>query len=301
MRRRLRPGEYAEARAFAAVAEARSFRAAALELGLSASTVSHAVGAFEKRIGHRLLNRTTRTVSLTDAGGRLLQDLAPALSLMDAAVATAEAPRDAPFGTVRLAAPRLAVQRLVTPAIERLSRNFPHVTLDVRTAEEPGTLGDGFDLAIGLGDDLAQDMVAVALTEPFTTAVVGSPAYFAANPPPVHPRDLGRHRSVNCRSGPGGMLYRWEFERAGEKIVVDVDSVLVTDDPDMMLHAALSGIGLWHGIDYMAQPMIDDGRLLRVLVEWSPVYAGFHLYYSAGAPLSPAVRAVVNVLRDGVR
>jgi DNA-binding transcriptional LysR family regulator len=298
MRRRLRPGEYGEARAFVAVAEARSFRAAARELGLSASSVSHAIGAFERRIGHRLLNRTTRSVTVTEAGARLLKDLAPALTLLDGAVAAAEAPHDAPFGAVRLAAPRLAIQRIVTPSLIHLAKHFPHVTLDVRTVEQPGDLGGGFDLGIALGDDIAQDMVAVALTKPFTTAIVGSPTYFAGNPPPVHPRDLARHRSINCRSGPGGTLYRWEFERGGEAITMDLDCSLVTDDPDLMLHAALEGVGLWHGVDYMAQPMIDDGRLLRVLVDWSPVYAGFHLFYAAGAPLSPAVRAVVNVLRN---
>jgi DNA-binding transcriptional LysR family regulator len=297
MRRRLRPGEYAEARAFVAVAEARSFRAAAQELGLSASSISHAVRAFERRIGHRLLNRTTRSVTVTEAGLRLLQDLAPALELMDGAVAAAVAPHDMPFGAVSLAAPRLAIQRIVTPAVSRLAIEFPHVTLDVRTVEQPGDLAGGFDLGIGLGGDIAQDMVAIDLTGPFTTAIVGSPAYFAINAPPQHPRDLSRHRSINCRSGPGGTLYRWEFERGAESIALDLDCALVTDDPDLMLHAALEGVGLWHGVDYMAQPLIDNGRLLRVLVDWSPVYAGFHLYYAAGAPLSPAVRAVVDVLR----
>lgn len=299
MRRRLKPCEYAEARAFVAVAEACSFRAAALSLGLSPSSVSHAVAAFERRIGHRLLNRTTRSVTVTEAGLRLLGDLAPALTQLEDAVAAAGAPGDAPFGEVRIAAPRLAIQRIVTPSISCLARDFPHVTLDVHTVEQPGDLAGGFDLGIGPGDDLAQDMVSVALTKAFTTVVVGSPAYFASNPPPLHPRDLRHHRSINCRSGPGGTLYRWEFEQGDDAITVDLDCALITDDPDLMLHAALEGIGLWHGVDYMAEPMIQDGRLLRVLVDWSPVYAGFHLYYAAGAPLSPAVRAVVSTLKAG--
>ncbi|GAB3046360.1 LysR family transcriptional regulator [Stenotrophomonas tumulicola] len=299
MNRRLKPGEYAEVRAFAAVAEARSFRRAALDLGLTASTLSHAVRALENRLGQRLLNRTTRSVTLTEAGARLLQDLAPALALLDNAVAAVGTPGDAPMGTVRLAAPRLAIQMLVAPVIGRLARDYPHVTLDVRTIERPGDLVEGFDLGIQLGHEVAQDMVAVAVTKPFTTAVVGSPGYFATHPPPVHPADLARHQCIGCRSGPGGALFRWSFERAGETITLDVDGTLVADDSDLMLYAALSGIGLWHGVDRIAQPMIDEGRLLRVLADWSPTYPGFHLYYAAGAPLSPAVRAVVDALKAG--
>jgi len=299
MHRRLKPGEYAEVRAFVAVAEARSFRRAALDLGLTASTLSHAVRALEDRLGQRLLNRTTRSVTLTEAGARLLQDLTTALALLDSAVAAAGTPDDVPIGTVRLAGPRLAIQMLVAPAIERLARDYPHVTLDVRTIERPGDLIEGFDLGIQLGDEVAQDMVAVAVTKPFTTAVVGSPDYFAAHPLPAHPADLARHQCIGCRSGPGGSLFRWSFEHAGETVTLDVNGTLVTDDSDLMLRAALCGIGLWHGVDLIAQPLIDEGRLLRVLTEWSPTYPGFHLYYAAGAPLSPAVRAVVDALKSG--
>lgn len=299
MHRRLKPGEYAEARAFAAVAEARSFRRAALELGLTPSTLSHAVRAFENRVGQRLLNRTTRAVTLTDAGARLLRDLGPALASLDKAVGAAGVPQDMPAGRVRLAAPRLAVQMLVAPAVEELARRHPHVTLEVRTREWPGDLAEGFDLGIQLGGEMAQDMAAVALTPPFTTAVVGNPEYFALHPPPVHPSDLERHQCIGCHSGPDGVLYRWLFERAGETVAVDVSGPLETDDADLMLQTALAGVGLWHGVDLVVRPMIDEGRLVRVLADWSPSYPGLHLYYAAGAPLSPAVRAVVDALRDG--
>jgi DNA-binding transcriptional LysR family regulator len=299
MRKPLKPGEYAEVRAFAAVAQARSFRRASVDLGLTPSTLSHAVRSLEDRLGQRLLNRTTRSVSVTEAGARFLRDLAPALTLLDGAIAAAGAPEDEPAGTVRVATPRFAIPMLISPVVARLARDYPHVTLDVRTVEWPGDLEDGFDLGIQLGEDVAQDMVAVALTPPFTTAVVGSPSYFAGYPPPVLPADLQHHRCIGCRSGPEGSLYRWEFERSGEAVTLDVAGPLVADDPDLMLHAALAGVGLWHGVDRVVQPMIDDGRLLRVLADWSPSYPGFHLYYSAGAPLSPAVRAVVDVLKSG--
>ncbi|SMF19821.1 DNA-binding transcriptional regulator, LysR family [Azospirillum oryzae] len=298
MRRRLKPGEYAELRAFVAVAEACSFRRAAAELGLTPSTLSHAVRAFEDRVGQRLLNRTTRAVTVTEAGAKLLQDLRPVLARLDDAVAAVGIPEGAPVGTVRLAAPRLAIQMLVEPAVRRLARDCPHVTVDVRTAEWPGDLTDGFDLGIQYGNDVAQDMVAVALTKPFTAAVVGSPGYFADHPPPLHPADLVRHRCIGCLSGPAGALYRWTFERDGETVVLDVGGTLVTDDADLMLNAAIGGVGLWHGIDRVVQPMIEDGRLLRVLTDWSPSFPGFHLYYAAGAPLSPAVRAVADALRS---
>jgi DNA-binding transcriptional LysR family regulator len=236
-------------------------------------------------------------VTLTDAGARLLHDLAPALALLDSAVTAVGIPEGAPEGLVRLAAPRLAVQLLVTPIVVQLAQTYPHITLDVRTVEHPGDLVEGFDLGIQLGGGVARDMVAVALTGPFTTAVVGAPIYFRDNPPPLHPADLSRHRCIGCRSGRGGSLYRWSFEYAGENKVVDVDGPLIADDADLMLQSALGGIGLWHGIDLIAQPLIDEGRLLRVLADWSPTFPGFYLYYSGGAPLSPAVRVVVNMLR----
>jgi DNA-binding transcriptional LysR family regulator len=301
MSRRMKPGEFAEACAFAAVATARSFRGAALDLGLSPSTLSHSVRALENRLGQRLLHRTTRAVTVTEAGARLLRDLAPALALLEDAVAAAGTPEHLPAGTVRLAAPRLAIQMFVAPAILRLSHDYPHVTLDVRTVERPGDLAEGFDFGIQLGGDVAQDMVAVPLTGPFTTAVVGSPAYFAKASPPISPRDLVHHSCIGCRSGPGGSLYRWMFSKDGVAVTVDVTGTLITDDADLMLQAALDGIGLWHGVDLIAEPMIADGRLSRVLTDWSPTYPGFYLYYAAGAPMPAAARAVIDLLkRDAV-
>lgn len=297
MQKRTKPGEFAEARAFAAVAEARSFRRAALDLGLSPSTLSHAVRNLEDRLGSRLLHRTTRAVTLTEAGTSFLQNLAPALVLLDNAMSSASIPKDVPAGVVQLAAPRLAIQMLVGPAISRLARDYPYVTLDVRTVERPGDLVDGFDLGIQLGAQVAQDMVATSLTEQFATAVVGSPTYFEGKPPPAHPNDLKQHRCIGCRSGPGGSFYRWAFERDGEKVTVDTEGALITDDADLMLRAALEGVGLWHGIDAIAGPLIAEGRLLRVLEEWSPTYPGFHLYYANGAALSRSARAVVDVLK----
>ena len=144
-------------------------------------------------------------------------------------------------------------------------------------------------------------MVAVALTAPFETAVVGSPAYFADRPRPLHPRDLADHACIGCRSGPGGSLYRWRFGRAEQELVVDVAGPLVTDDPDLMLAAALDGVGLWHGTTSLVAAHVADGRLIRVLADWSPTNPGFFLCYARGAPLGPAARAVVDVLKQAGR
>lgn len=302
MSRNIRVGEFAELRAFAAVAEARSFRRAAAELGLDPSTLSHAVRALENRLGTRLLHRTTRSVAPTEAGERLLAGLSPALTSLESVLEEAMTPSDAPSGTVRLVAPRLAIRTLVAPLIADLTRDYPHVTLDVVTDEQPSDfVRAGFDLAIKLGEAIDRDMVAVPLIPRFTTAVVGSPAYFAEHPPPTTPHDLARHRCIGCHSGPGGSLYRWEFEKNGTAIVMDVTGPLSTDDPDLMMNAALAGIGLWHGVEELAQQAIAEGRLIRVLADWSPSYPGFHLCYAAGVALAPAARAIVDALKAQAR
>ncbi|WP_220347740.1 LysR family transcriptional regulator [Alkalilimnicola ehrlichii] len=302
MSRNIRAGEFAELRAFVAVAEARSFRRAALELGLDPSTLSHAVRALEKRLGTRLLHRTTRSVAPTEAGERLLARLSPALSSLESALEDALVPGGTPSGTVRLVAPRLAIQTLIAPIIEGLARDYPHVTLDVITDEQPGDIvRSGFDLAIKLGETIERDMVSIPLMPRFTTAVVGSPAYFAEHPPPTTPHDLARHRCIGCHSGPNGSLYRWEFEKDGTAVVMDVTGPLSTDDPDLMMSAALAGIGLWHGVEELARQAIVEGRLIRVLADWSPNYPGFHLCYAAGVALAPAARAVVDSLKAETR
>lgn len=301
--RSLRAGEFAELRAFAAVAVARSFRAAAAQLGLDPSTLSHSVRTLEDRLGIRLLHRTTRSVAPTEAGTRLLERLVPALSsLEDALQGISVTADDIPSGTVRLIAPRLAVRALVAPVVERLAQDHPHIILDVITNESPGDfVAGGFDLAILWGKKIAKDMVAVPLIPRFTTAVVGSPDYFSSNPPPATPQDLTSHRCIGCYSGPNGALYRWEFEKGDAAMVMDVSGPLTTDDPDLMFTAALAGVGLWHGVAELAREAINDGRLIRVLADWSPNYPGFQLCYAAGAPLDPATRAVVNALKSNAR
>lgn len=302
MPRRIRPSDFAEITSFAAVAKARSFRNAARELGLAPSTLSHAVKALETRLGTRLLHRTTRAVAPTEAGTRLLDELGPLLDGLDRAVASAGLPPGEPVGRVRLAAPRLAIQTLVAPVLAILARTCPGVILDVRTVERSGSfVADGYDLAIQLGGEISHDMVAIAIGAPFVTAIVGAPSYFANRGRPLHPMDLSRHACIGCLSGPGQSPYRWLFRKDGEEVTVDATGPVVTDDPDLMLAGALDGIGLWHGIERIARPYLDDGRLERVLSEWSPSSPGFFLCYAAGEPLAPAVRAAVDLLKETAR
>lgn len=296
---RLRLVDFAEITAFAAVAQVRSFRRAAHDLGLAPSTLSHAVKELEDRVGMRLLHRTTRAVSVTEEGTRLLGELAPALAALDAAMAGVGRKEGAAVGTVRLAAARIAIRTLVAPVVARLTRTHPRLRLDARTVEHPGDLiGDGFDIGIQLGGTIGDDMVAVALTAPFETAVVGSPDYFADRSLPVSPRDLIGDTCIGWRSGPGGSLYRWRFCKADEELAVDVSGPLVTDDPDLMLSAALDGVGLWHGTIPLVESHVADGRLIRVLADWSPINPGFFLCYAKGAPLGPAARAVIDMLKQ---
>ncbi|MDW5377211.1 LysR family transcriptional regulator [Halomonas sp. HP20-15] len=198
MSRAMRAGEFAELKAFAAVAQARSFRQAASELGLDPSTLSHAIRALERRLDSRLLHRTTRSVAPTEAGMRLLNRLSPALSSLENAIEGFLVPESEPSGTVRLVAPRLAIRALVAPVIEGLIQSSPHVTLDVVTDEQPGDIvRGGFDLAIKLGKTIERDMVSVPLMPRFTTAVVGSPGYFAEHPRPS-PHTISQNTGVSA-------------------------------------------------------------------------------------------------------
>lgn len=296
---RIRAGEFAEMTAFVAVAEARSFRKAAATLGLSASTISHALRSLERRLGVRLLNRTTRSVAPTDAGTRLLAQLAPAMATLGSAVRAVQDHDGGASGVVRINAPHLAITSVLAPIIGRFIRDYPRVTLQVMTDE--GTIDivrHGFDAGIRLGELIDADMIAVRISPQFTTAIVGSPDYFSHFPAPEHPRDLLQHRCIGCRSGPDGSLYRWEFEKDGEALSLAVEGPLDTDHLDLMVSAALDGVGVWHGVESVVASDLAAGRLVRVLEDWSPTYPGFFLYYPAGAPVSSGLRAMIELIRS---
>lgn len=294
----MRAADYAELAVFVAVAEERSFRRGAARLGVTSSRASHALRSLEARLGTKLLNRTTRSVAITEAGRALLAALAPSMTTIAAALEAASHHDGRPRGVLRLNVPRLAISMIFAPVLARYATAYPEVVLEVTVSEGlEDVVGDGFDAAVRLGEHLDEDMIAVPLTAPFKTAVVGSPSYFESNAPPDHPRALVAHRCIQCRSGPDRTLYRWEFERDGDAIVVDVTGPVITDSVELMMQAALDGVGLFHGVDQIVKEHVNVGTLIQVLGDWSPTYPGFYLYYPGRRNTPPALLALVDMIR----
>lgn len=295
----MRTSEFGELTAFVAVAEEKSFRKAAARLNLTASTLSHALRALEERLGVRLLNRTTRTVSPTQAGLALLAEIAPAFNTIANAVESVNAFRESPRGRVRINMPRIAADMVFLPQLPAFFGRYPDVRLELTTHDGfVDIVGEGFDAGVRIRDDIQQDMSAVRLTADFHVAVYGSPAYFEQRAIPQTPADLQHHDCIGLREISGGSLYRWEFEKEGRRLAVPVSGPLTVDSIGMMTRIALDGIGLV----YTAQSpehdeLVATGRLIRVLADWSISYPGFFLYYPGHRQLPAALRAVIDVFR----
>jgi DNA-binding transcriptional LysR family regulator len=295
----MRGSDYAELRAFAAVAEAASFSRAAKRLGVSPSALSQTLRGLEERLGVRLLNRTTRSVTPTEAGERLLDRLRPLFTEFDQAVQEVNRFRDAPAGRLRINVPRFAAAHLVGPVLGRFHRAHPGVELEVVVDDTITDIVAGrFDAGIRLGETLQRDMVAVPLTGSLELAAVATPDYFAEHGVPDSPADLHRHRCLRFRWPGGGDLYRWEFEQGGQEVVLAVDGPLVVNDAALMLQAALGGVGIAYLLDRQAQADVAAGRLRRVLRDWSPRFPGFYLYHPGRRQMPPALRAFIDVLRS---
>ncbi|MGO4329574.1 LysR family transcriptional regulator [Cupriavidus sp. 2TAF22] len=280
-----------------AVARLRSFRAAATELGVSTSALSHAIAALEARIGVRLFHRTTRSVSLTEAGAQFVDGVAPALSTIRGAMEQAGSFRDTPSGTLRInTAVGAALQAM--PLFMAFLRRYPEMKLDIVTE---GRLVDivvaGFDAGIRLAESLPLDMVAVPLGSPQRFAVVGSPAYFAANPVPRTPADLLAHSCIRTRM-PSGALYRWEFARHGESMSIDVQGALTLDDASLMLEAVRTGLGLAYLTEWNVAADLAAGTLQRVLEDWTPPFGGLCLYYPSRRHVPAGLRALIEMIRE---
>ncbi|MGL4965826.1 MAG: LysR family transcriptional regulator [Inquilinus sp.] len=294
----MRGSDYAELRAFAAVAEAASFSRAAKRLGVSPSALSQTLRGLEERLGVRLLNRTTRSVTPTEAGERLLDRLRPLFAEFDQAVQEVNRFRDAPAGRLRINVPRFAAAHLVGPVLGRFHTAHPGVELEVVVDDTITDIVAGrFDAGIRLGETLERDMVAVPLTGALELAAVATPEYFAEHGVPQTPADLHRHRCLRFRWPGGGDLYRWEFEKGGQEVALAVDGPLVVNDAALMLQAALGGVGIAYLLDRQAQADIEAGRLRRVLRDWSPRFPGFYLYHPGRRQMPPALRAFIDVLR----
>jgi DNA-binding transcriptional LysR family regulator len=284
--------------AFLTVAKERSFTKAAKRLGVSRSGLSHAVRGLEERLGLRLLARTTRSVAPTEAGEQLISRLDPALGEVESVLDQLVGLRARPTGRLRLLVTPLASTMVLAPKVAEFARRFPDIVLEVTTTQEGRSdlVGSGFDAGIHLGESIQRDMVAVRVSRDQRLAVVGSPEYFASHPKPKSPHDLLAHRCINLRGG-SARPYRWEFEKDGESLAVDVGGPLVVDNADLMIRAAMDGMGVTFSFEEYIAPQLASGALVRVLVDWCPPFAGYFLYHPSRRQQAPALSALIETLR----
>lgn len=288
--------DLAELSAFATVAEERSFTRAAGRLGVSQSALSHSMRGLEKRLGVQLLARTTRSVSATAAGTALLHELAPALEKISRAVAETMQLRERPAGRIRLVIPRSAAEMVLMPKLAAFARTFPDIVLDVTTSNDPVDLvADEYDAGVQLGEYIQRDMIAVRVTREMRLAVVGSPAYFKANPIPKHPQELKDHSCIGFRFTKG--LYRWEFEKGRKALTVSPQGPASFDDPDLVIQAVLEGVGIGTSMEDNLAMLLNKGRLVQVLKEWCPTFPGYFLYYPSRRNQPAALAALIQTLR----
>jgi len=282
---------------FLTVAEERSFTKAAKRLGITPSAVSHAMRDLEEEIGVRLLSRTTRSVAPTVPGEHLLRRVQPALSEIREALGQVSGLRNKPAGRVRLLAPRLAVKTVLAPSIGRFVRDYPDITLEVTTDDSRmDIVAGGFDAGIHFGEYIEKDMIAVRVSPDQRPAIVGSPSYFESHAKPRSPRDLIRHRCINFRHGSAG-VYRWEFEKGRKSLSVAVNGPLIVDDLELVISAALDGVGLAYMSEEHGAEHLASGALVKVLEDWCQPYPGFFLYYPSRRNQPAALAALINTLR----
>jgi len=283
--------------AFVAVAEERSFTKAAVRLGVSTSALSHAIRGLEERLGVRLLARTTRSVAPTEAGDQLLAQVGPALGDVRTALDGIGRLRDRPAGRLRLIMPRIAASMVLLPKLARFAREYPDVVLDVTTDNGPvDIVAARFDAGIEIGEFIQRDMIAVRASADQRAAIVASPAYFKVHPEPRKPQDLLQHRCIGCRLGTAG-LYRWEFQKGGKEVTVGPPGPVVLDDVDLMVRAALDGVGIVFAFEEEVAPLLARRRLVRVLEDWCPPFPGFFIYYPSRRHQPPGLTALVETLR----
>ncbi|TCU26408.1 LysR family transcriptional regulator [Rhizobium azibense] len=294
----MRHGDFSELAAFIAVAEAGSFTRAAAKLGLSQSAVSYSVRMLEQKLGVRLISRTTRSLSLTDAGQRMLRNLRPAFDHIESEIAAVTALRDKPAGRIRVTTFRYAATSVLWPVVTKFLAEYPDIEMEIILDEGlTDIVADRFDAGIRVGEQVQKDMVAVRIGPDLRMAVVGSPSYFANHNIPQTPRELGEHRGVSYRQMTGGGLYAWEFDRDGEELQVRMNGPLILNDGLMLEAAALDGLALAYTFEDQVSKHIADGRLIRVLEEWCPPFPGYHLYYPSRRQHTAAFALFVEALR----
>ncbi|OLO07773.1 LysR family transcriptional regulator [Salinicola sp. MH3R3-1] len=291
--------EIAELIAFMEVARSQSFRRAASRLGMSPSAVSHTIRSLETRLGVRVLSRTTRSVSLTQAGERLLQRVEPAISDIRQAVRESAAFQASPQGTVRINLPRIAAQLVLVPRLHAFLERYPRINVDLVIDDTlTDIVSQGFDAGIRSGERLQQDMVARQLTPALNMAVVGAPSYFARRSPPEVPADLHKHICINYRWSDSNALYAWTFQEGDRRFDLQVRYALTLNDTSLIVAAVLEGTGLAYLPQNHLQTHFDSGELVRVLPSWTPSIPGFYLYYPHREHMPSALRAFVDFMTE---
>ncbi|CBS86471.1 LysR family transcriptional regulator [Azospirillum lipoferum] len=281
-----------------AIARRSSFRAAALDLGMSTTALSNAIGKLEAGLGVRLFHRTTRSVSLTDAGRVFVEQVGPALQDVHGALEAVRSQQTTPSGTLRINAFAAAAREILSPLVLEFLRRHPQVHVDLVTEGRlVDIVEDGFDLGVRVADLVPSDMIAISLGRPQRYAVVGLPAYFATHDRPRVPPDLLNHPCIRVRL-PNGALFRWQFEKDGQSAQIDVDGPITLDEASLARIAVLEGVGIGFFMESDVRADIEAGRLVRVLEDWTPPRSQLCLYYSGRRNPSAAFRAFIGLARE---
>lgn len=284
--------------AFVTVARERSFTRAAAQLGVSQSALSHTIRGLETRLGIRLLTRTTRSVSPTEAGERLLQIVGPRFEEIEDELAALSELRDKPAGTVRITAAEHAANSVLWPKLAKFLPDYPDIKVEIIVDSALTDIVAGrYDAGVRLGDQVEKDMIAVRIAPDLRMAVVATPNYFSRRPRPQIPQDLAAHDCINLRLPTKGGLYAWEFEKDSHELKVHVQGQLVFNSSIPILRAALAGFGVAYVPEDMVQEHIAEGRLQQALEAWCPTFQGYHIYYASRRQSSPAFALLINALR----
>ena len=291
-------GSLDDLRALVAVARERSFTKAAAKIGVSQSALSQTIRQLEARLGVRLLTRTTRSVSPTEAGERLLRSVEPRFEEIDIELASIAELREKPAGRIRITATEYAIEAILLPKLARLMRLYPDIKIEMMVDYGLADIvTERYDAGVRSGEQVAKDMIAVRIGPDLRMAVVGAPSYFKSRPAPKRPPDLIGHNCINLRLPTHDNVYAWEFERNDRELRVRVDGQLTFNTTSQQLNAALAGLGLAYVPEGMVQNHIAKGRLRRVLEDWCQPYSGYHLFYPSRRQSSAAFSLVVDALR----
>jgi DNA-binding transcriptional LysR family regulator len=284
--------------AFLAVAREQSFTKAAAKLGVSQSALSHTVRGLEERLGLRLLSRTTRSVSPTEGGERLLRTLGPRFDEINSELAALRDLREKPAWTIRITAGEHAAETVLWPALVKLLPDYPDIKVEICVDYGlTDIVAEHYDAGVRLGEQVAKDMIAVRIGPDMRMAVLGSPGYFERNGRPKKPQDLTSHHCINLRLPTHGGLYGWEFEKAGREIKVRVEGQLTFNNISLRVNAALAGLGVAYLPEDTVLGYMAEGRLIRVLADWCPPFPGYHLYYPSRRQNAAAFAVIVDALR----